>query len=51
MGRLAFLGLINSMESAIKKMKWKAQDTEWADYYENTNYLSDAFQHKKTDHC
>ncbi|MDQ1317279.1 MAG: hypothetical protein QG588_930 [Candidatus Poribacteria bacterium] len=47
MGRLAFLGLINSMESAIKKIKWKVQDTEWADYYENTNYLSDAFQHKK----
>ena len=47
MSRLSFLGLIDSLESAIKKLKWQAQGTEWADYYENINYSSDVLQHKK----
>jgi len=46
-GRLSFLGLIDNLESAIKKLRWQAQGTEWADYYEDTNYSSDALQHKK----
>jgi ribosomal protein L11 methylase PrmA len=46
-GRLSFLGLIDNLESAIKKLGWQAQGTEWADYYEDTNYSSDALQHKK----
>jgi len=47
MGRTAFLGLIDSLESAVKKLKWQLQSTEWADYYENINYSSDSFHHKK----
>jgi ribosomal protein L11 methylase PrmA len=47
MTRLSFLGLIDSLESAIKNLKWQAQGTEWADYYSDTNYSSEAFQHKK----
>ena len=48
MSRLSFLGLIDNLESAIKKLKWRAQGTEWVDYYyEDTNYSSDALQHKK----
>lgn len=47
MGRLSFSGLIDNLESTIKKLEWKAQGTEWADYYGDTNYSSDAFQHKK----
>ncbi len=46
MSRLAFSGVINSLESAIKKIKWNPLGTEWADYYEDTNYSSDAFDHK-----
>ncbi|MBU0686370.1 MAG: SAM-dependent methyltransferase [Candidatus Margulisbacteria bacterium] len=45
--RLAFLGIIDSLESAIKKMRWKPMGTEWADYYNITNYSSTAFQQKK----
>ncbi len=45
--RISFLGLVDNLESSIKRLKWKAQGTEWADYYGNTNYSSDAFQHKK----
>jgi hypothetical protein len=47
MGRLSFLGLIDNLESAIKKLKWQPQGTEWADYYEDINYSSGALQHKK----
>ncbi len=47
MGRLSFRGIIESLESATKKLKWHPRGTEWADYYEDTNYSQDAFEHKK----
>ncbi len=47
MGRLSLLGLIDNLESAIKKLKWRAKGTEWDKYYEDTNYSTDAFKHKK----
>ena len=45
--RLSLLGLIDSLESGIKKLKWQAQRTEWADYYKDTNYTLEAFDHKR----
>jgi hypothetical protein len=45
--RLSFMGLIDNLESAIKKIDWKAKGTEWADYYEDTNYSTGAINHKK----
>jgi ribosomal protein L11 methylase PrmA len=47
MSRFSFLSLIDSLRSATKKLRWQAEGTEWADYYKDTNYSSDAFQHKK----
>lgn len=47
MGDLSLLGLIDSLEGGIRKLKWRTQDTEWADYYGDTNYSSGAFGHKK----
>lgn len=47
MKQLSLLGLIDNLESAIKKLKWQAQDSEWANYSEDTNYSPDAFQQKK----
>lgn len=44
---LSFLGLIDNLQSAIKKLRWRVQDTEWANYYEDTNYSAAALQHKK----
>jgi len=44
--RLSLLGLIDSLESAVKKLKWKPRGSLWADYYENTNYSSAALEHK-----
>jgi hypothetical protein len=43
----ALRGLIGNLESAIKNLNWKAGGTEWADYYGNTNYTPNAFNHKK----
>jgi len=47
MSRRAFWGVINSLESFIKKMKWQPHSTEWADYYGDTNYSPEGFEHKK----
>jgi hypothetical protein len=47
MSRLSFAGLVDNLTSAVSKMNWKPQGSEWADYYEDTNYSSSAFEHKK----
>lgn len=43
----AMIGLIESLEAAVKKLTWKPAGTEWGDYYENTNYTDGAFEHKR----
>lgn len=43
----AMTGLIEGLESTVRKMNWDPAGTEWADYYEKTNYNDRAFQHKK----
>ncbi|MDY0027420.1 MAG: hypothetical protein RBR58_00245 [Candidatus Humimicrobiaceae bacterium] len=47
MSRFAFLSLIDNLESIIRKMKWRAAGTEWADYYKDINYSAEAFENKK----
>jgi hypothetical protein len=47
MSRVSFLGIIDSLESAIKKLRWEAEGTEWGEYYEDTNYSEKAFESKK----
>ncbi len=47
MGRMAFLGLIDNLESTTHKLKWKPRGTEWADYYSATNYVDASFDHKR----
>ena len=47
MSKQAMTGLIESLESTIKKLTWKPAGTEWGDYYDNTNYSDSAFEHKK----
>lgn len=47
MNRFSFLGLIDSLETAIKKLKWNPKGTEWSDYYTDTNYSKNALEHKK----
>ena len=45
--KFSFLALIDSLESAVQKLKWKPKGTEWADYYSDTNYTDNAQLHKK----
>ena len=47
MSLLSLRGLIDNLESAIKKLKWRIKRTEWGRYYEDTNYTPEGFEHKK----
>jgi len=41
------LGLIDNLESTVKKLKFTFPDTAWSDYYTDTNYTKEGFEHKK----
>jgi len=43
----AMIGLIENLESAVKKLNWIPRGTEWGNYYDLTNYSDAAFEHKK----
>jgi hypothetical protein len=43
----AMIGLIDSLDTAIRKLEWKPGGTEWGNYYDITNYSDAAFEHKK----
>lgn len=46
MSKVEFLGLIDSLESAVKGIRWSPLGTEWAEYYHDHNYSSDGLKHK-----
>jgi hypothetical protein len=48
MSKNAMLGLVESLQAAVKKLEWKPAGTEWANYYAANNYTDAAFEHKKT---
>lgn len=47
MSRAGLLGLIDSLEGGLRGLHWKPRGTEWASYYEDTNYSPQALEHKK----
>jgi ribosomal protein L11 methylase PrmA len=47
MSRMAFLGLIDNLESTTRKLEWKPEGTEWGDYYSATNYSDSSLNHKR----
>jgi hypothetical protein len=47
MSRQAMTGLIDSLDSTIRKLDWTPRGTEWGNYYTMTNYSDGAFEHKK----
>jgi ribosomal protein L11 methylase PrmA len=47
MSKQAMTGLIDSLDSTIRKLNWTPRGTEWGNYYDITNYSDAAFQHKK----
>jgi hypothetical protein len=47
MSHRSYVGLIENLESATEKTKLRLKKTEWASYYQETNYSPEAFEHKK----
>lgn len=47
MGRAAHFGLVDSLEGALHSLSWNPHGTEWAEYYEDTNYSPAGLEHKK----
>ncbi len=45
--KMALLGLVDSLEGAVKSLKWQPAGTEWADYYDATNYTDTSFSEKQ----
>ena len=46
LSRAGFLGLIDNLETAVRKLRWQPQQTHWAGYYSHNNYQAVAFQEK-----
>lgn len=44
---LALRGLLASLEATIKRLNLPRRQTQWGDYYSDTNYSSKAFRSKK----
>lgn len=40
-------GIVDSLETMVRKIDWKLEETEWGTYYEDTNYSHEALSHKK----
>jgi hypothetical protein len=45
--KMALLGLVDSLEGLVRGLSWKPGGTEWAEYYNATNYSDAAFEHKR----
>jgi hypothetical protein len=45
--QFSFRSILDNLESAIRRLTWRPEHTEWAGYYEDTNYSANAFEHKK----
>jgi ribosomal protein L11 methylase PrmA len=47
MSRRSLRALMESLETAVKKLRWKCGKSGWSDYYSDTNYSTDALEQKK----
>jgi hypothetical protein len=44
--KTGLIGIVDSLERNIRRLKWNPAGTEWGDYYDDTNYSSSAEDHK-----
>ena len=44
---VSLAGLVESLESLVRRLSLPAKKTEWAQYYQETNYTPEAFERKK----
>lgn len=42
------LSIYDRLTQTVEKLKWEPKNTEWGDYYQDTNYSKQAFSEKKT---
>jgi hypothetical protein len=47
LNKFGMLAVIDGLETALDELKWRPGGTEWADYYDNTNYSTGSFEDKK----
>jgi hypothetical protein len=47
MSRQALLGLVDNLESGVKKLRWNPEKTAWADYYQDDSYSMEGIEHKQ----
>jgi ribosomal protein L11 methylase PrmA len=47
LSKRALLSIIDSLKSAVESFSWRPGGTEWADYYQATNYSSHAMSEKE----
>jgi hypothetical protein len=48
MTKTQMLGLLDSLETSVRKLSWQPAGTDWADYYEKADHYSDqALAHKR----
>ncbi|NMB54405.1 MAG: SAM-dependent methyltransferase [Leptolinea sp.] len=45
--KMGLMGLIDSLQNTVKGLDWSPRGTEWAEYYDITNYSDSAFEIKK----
>ena len=47
MSRVSLLGLIDSLESGVKRLRWSPMGTDWSTYYDEHNYTPAGLEDKK----
>lgn len=45
--RQALLGIVESLRSTIRGLRWRPAGTEWGEYYSDTNYSDDSLSRKR----
>ena len=48
MSRTALLGLLDSLEGSVRRLRWNPAGTQWAEYYQDDSYTAQALEHKKS---
>ena len=46
-GQTALLGMLDSLRAGVRRLRWRPTGTEWADYYDDTNYTAEALAQKE----
>jgi len=47
MSRQRLIAFLDYLEAGVRKLEWKNANTEWGDYYNNTNYTTEGMKHKE----